>query len=152
MGKSSERTVRPVSEHFYTKSPEDAVFYMTKHEKGEAVVDENVGSDGDKVSDTPAVYDRKPKYYQPANDAEKLMDKKLNFKLDFIVIVICAVNFVVSKEKSKWTRYCAECVHSCKELTRRILAMQRRQTVRCAPYTDYGVKANLVKRSKKTRI
>lgn len=96
MRDSSEKTVRPVSEHYYTKGPEDAAFYMTKYEKSRTVVDEHVGSDAEKVSDAPVVYDRKPKYYEPANEAEKAMDKKLNFKLDFIVIVICAINFVVS--------------------------------------------------------
>jgi hypothetical protein len=96
MRESSEKTVRPVSEHFYNKNPEDVAFYMSRHEKNEAVVDENVGSDVEKTDEAP-VYDRKPKFYSPSNDEERAMDKKLNFKLDFIVIVICAINFVVCR-------------------------------------------------------
>jgi uroporphyrinogen-III synthase len=106
MRDSSEKTVRPVSEHFYNKDPEDAAFYMSRHEKQETVIDENLGSDVEKTDVAP-VYDRKPKHYEPANDEEKAMDKKLNFKLDFIVIVICAINFVVSIDNvlrlSKWS-------------------------------------------------
>jgi hypothetical protein len=90
----SEKTVRPVSEHFYDKNPEDVIFYMSRHEKDEAIVDENISSGVEKTDATP-VYDSKPKFYQPCNDEEKAIDKKLNFKLDFIVIVICAINFVV---------------------------------------------------------
>jgi hypothetical protein len=97
MREFSERTVRPVSEHFYSKDPEDAAFYMSRHEKNEAVVDDNVASDVEKTDATP-VYNRKHEYYRPANDDDKAMDKKLNFKLDFIVIVICAINFVVCYE------------------------------------------------------
>jgi hypothetical protein len=90
----SHKTVRPVSEHFHTKCPEDVAFYMSSHENTKAVVDKDFGSYVEQT-DVGPVYDRKHEYYRPANDDERAMDKKLNFKLDFIVIVICAINFVV---------------------------------------------------------
>jgi hypothetical protein len=131
MRHSSERTVRPVSEHYYNKNPEDAAFhYMSRHEKNEATVGEHVGSDGEKSSDVVVPYDRKPKYYQPANDAEKAMDKKVNFKLDFIVIVICAINFVVCNAEMYDTTVDNMLIsHSCKVSTKQILAMPQAPTV-----------------------
>jgi hypothetical protein len=93
MRKSSEPTIRPVSELYYSKSPEDALFNMSQLDKGRAFVDERAASDVEKTKPELAV--RKARGYEPSTKEEKALDKSLNFKLDTIVVVICAVNFVL---------------------------------------------------------
>jgi hypothetical protein len=37
-----------------------------------------------------------PTHYRPQSDAEKRLDKKVNLKLDLIVVTLLAVEFIVS--------------------------------------------------------
>ena len=39
---------------------------------------------------------RGPTHYEPSTDAERALDKALNRKLDFIVLSILAIDFIVS--------------------------------------------------------
>jgi hypothetical protein len=93
MRKSFEPTIHPVSELYYSKSPEDALFHMSQTEKDRAFVDERDGSDIERTR--PQLTVRKARGYEPSTEEEKALDKSLNFKLDTIVVVICAVNFVL---------------------------------------------------------
>lgn len=37
----------------------------------------------------------RPTHYRPQSDAERRLDKKVNLKLDFIVVTLLAVEFIV---------------------------------------------------------
>lgn len=91
--RSSEPTIRPASEIYYSKHPEDALFNMLPSDKDQAFVDERAASDVEKTK--PELSVRKARGYEPSSEEEKALDKSLNFKLDTIVVVICAVNFVL---------------------------------------------------------
>ena len=41
-----------------------------------------------------------PTHYRPQSDAERRLDKKVNLKLDFIVVTLLAVEFIVSAPSS----------------------------------------------------
>lgn len=41
-----------------------------------------------------------PTHYRPQSDTERRLDKKVNLKLDFIVVTLLAVEFIVSAPSS----------------------------------------------------
>lgn len=103
MGKSPEPTIRPVSELYYNKSPEDALFHIPSSSKDKAIWNERSGScvatsdgiESDVERTRLKTAGKKARGYEPTTDEERALDKSLNFKLDTIVVLVCAINFVL---------------------------------------------------------
>lgn len=76
---------------------------MAPTDKGKGFVDERAGSAGAGSDTTWSDVERtkagtgvkKARGYEATTDEERALDKSLNFKLDTIVVAICAINFVL---------------------------------------------------------
>lgn len=67
---------------------------MVRTEKGPIFTDESAESDVERtISEEETI--RITRGYEASTEEEKTLDKSLNFKLDTIVVLVCAINFVL---------------------------------------------------------
>lgn len=90
--------------HFYQPVLLNLIYKMTRSiefESGSNVVDEKQRAFVEELEE-PA-HACRPRGYRPVTAEERALDKSLNLKLDCIVVVICAINFLVSKVSLLWS-------------------------------------------------
>ena len=74
-----------------------------------------------------------PTHYRPQSDAERRLDKKVNLKLDLIVVTLLAVEFIVSAPSNSKPEYISD------SLTRTVLRhRQDQRRVRCNQLVRQG--------------